>query len=55
MTGTSAHSSSAALVVGRACKINVRAADNFGNARSTGGDRVEGVLVGPAGEDGEFW
>ena len=41
------------LIVGRACKINVRAADNFGNARSTGGDRVEGVLVGPAGEDGE--
>ena len=41
------------LIVGRACKINVRAADNFGNARSTGGDHVEGVLAGPAGEDGE--
>jgi hypothetical protein len=35
------------LIVGRACKINVRAADNFGNARSTGGDCVEGVLRGP--------
>ena len=41
------------LVVGRACKINVRAADNYGNARSTGGDRVEGVLDGPSGETGE--
>jgi len=25
------------LIVGRTCKINVRAADNFGNARSTVG------------------
>ena len=32
------------LIVGRVCKINVRAADNFGNARSTGGDNV---LAGP--------
>ena len=38
------------LIVGRACKINVRAADHFGNARSIGGDVVEGVLTAPNGE-----
>lgn len=41
------------LIVGRSCKINVRAADNFGNARSTGGDNVQGVLQGPNDEEGE--
>ena len=38
------------LIVGRVCKINVRAADHFGNARSIGGDVVEGVLTAPDGE-----
>ena len=37
------------LIVGRTCKINVRANDAFGNARSTGGDAVEGLLLGPLG------
>ena len=41
------------LIVGRTCKINVRANDAFGNARSTGGDAVEGLLLGPLGEEGE--
>ena len=40
------------LIVGRVCKINVRANDAFGNARSTGGDAVEGLLLGPLGEEG---
>ena len=41
------------LMVGRVCKINVRAADHFGNSRSVGGDTVEGILTSPTGEDSD--
>ena len=40
------------LLVGRACKINVSAADYYGNPRSSGGDDVRGVLRAPDGEIG---
>ena len=40
------------LIVGKKCKIFVRGQDNFGNARTTGGDNVEGVLIGPDGQRG---
>ena len=40
------------LIVGKKCKIFVRGQDNFGNTRTTGGDNVEGVLVGPNGQRG---
>jgi len=40
------------LIVGKKCKIFVRGQDNFGNARTTGGDNVEGVLIGPSGQRG---
>jgi len=40
------------LIVGKKCKIFVRGQDNFGNARTTGGDNVEGVLIGPNGQRG---
>ena len=40
------------LIVGKKCKIFVRGQDNFGNARTTGGDNVEGVLIGPNAQRG---
>lgn len=40
------------LIVGKPCKIFVRGQDNFGNTRTTGGDTVEGVLIGPNGQRG---
>ena len=40
------------LIVGKTCKINIRAADMFGNARSSGGDNVEGILTGPDDVEG---
>lgn len=40
------------LIVGKKCKIFVRGQDNFGNSRTTGGDNVEGILIGPSGQRG---